>query len=64
MGRLVNLVLNYARLRGYPLARLAHEVGVSPQTMYNYMANPRQIRLDKLVAMLDVLNVPKEERWI
>ena len=64
MNRLVNLVRNYARLRGYTLARLAAEIGVSSQTMYNWMAQPKGIRLDKLVAMLDVLDVPKEERWV
>ena len=62
--RLTNLVMNYSRIRGYSLERLAAEIGVSRQTMYNYMARPRQIRLDKWVAMMDALGVPKEERWV
>lgn len=64
MNRLINLIYNYARLRGYSIARLAVEVGVSPQTLYTYLSCPRRFRLETLVAVFDVLGIPKEERWV
>lgn len=57
-------ILNYAQMRGLTKKQLADKLEVSETTIANRIKRPGGWKLCELVRAYEVLEIPKEERWV
>lgn len=58
------MLRNYTKMRGMTQREFAEKMGLSDTTMLNRSRRPGGWKLEELVRAFDILDVPKEERWL
>ena len=58
------LITNYAKLRGMTKQQLAKKLGICDTTLSARYKRPGGWKLEELVKAFEILDVPKEERWV
>lgn len=58
------LLRNYTKMRGMTQRQFGEAMGMSDTTLLNRARRPGGWKLEELVRAFDILDVPKEERWL